>query len=74
MFTIITENIEGNLHEAANYLNKRAPVYAETLMHLHPMSGSGCIAVYKVPDDKVMWMWGDLRYDMSRCPVSNTWG
>lgn len=71
MFVIITENVPGNLHEAGNYLNQRAPIYAETLLTLAPVSGAGCIAVYKVPADKARWVWGDLRYDMDRCPVDD---
>lgn len=69
MFVIITENIQGNLHEAGSYLNKRAPIYAETLLGLSCPDGLGCIAVYKIPADKARWVWGDLGYIMDRCPV-----
>lgn len=71
MYVIVTENTPGNLHESAAYLNQRPPIYAETLVSLTPLGGGSCVAVYKVPEDKVRWMWGDLRYKMENCPVDN---
>lgn len=70
MHVIITENIAGTMHEAADHINRRSPVYAETLIQLQPLTRDDCVAVYKVPDHhEARWMWGDLKYDMDRCPV-----
>lgn len=45
--TLYSENLGGNLHEATRWINQMG--VAEYVLHLHSVSGSGSIAILRLP-------------------------